>query len=64
MSLLDEAEITITFPGIDQSYPVHVVGANALYDLALLEPSDPDALPQDVEEIVPIPLATAPLQVG
>ena len=36
----------MTFPGNDEEYPVRVVGANALYDLALLELQNPDQLPQ------------------
>ena len=64
VELLDEAEITVTFSVGDQAFPVRVVGVNALYDLALLELSEPDALPEEVNEIVPIPLAEAPLQVG
>ena len=51
------AEITVTFPSSDEEFPVRVVGANETYDLALLELTDPDALPQAVREVVPIPIA-------
>ena len=51
------AEITVTFPSSDEEFPVRVVGANQTYDLALLELTDPDALPQAVREVVPIPIA-------
>ena len=54
---LDGAEITVTFPSSDEEFPVSVVGANATYDLALLELDNPDALPQAVQDVVPIPIA-------
>ncbi len=57
VALREDAEITVTFPSSDESYPVSVVGANETYDLALLELSDPDNVPQEVREVVPIPIA-------
>ena len=54
---LDGAEVTVTFPSSDEEYPVRVVGANATYDLALLELNDRSALPQAVLDALPIPIA-------
>ncbi len=51
--LLPHATLEVVFPGRDP-VPARVVGANALYDLALLQPKDPDVVPDDLE---PIPLA-------
>jgi serine protease Do len=50
------ASITVTFPASPEEFPVRVVGSNALYDLALLELLDPDALPEAVREVEPIPI--------
>ena len=62
VNLTEGSEITVTFPSNDEELPVRVVGANALYDLALLELQNPDALPQDA---TPIPVANSDdLQVG
>ena len=57
VALREDAEITVTFPSSDDTYPVRVVGANETYDLALLELSDPDNVPQEVMEVLPIPIA-------
>lgn len=57
VELLDGARITVTFPTSQEEYPVRVVGANETFDLALLELVDPDNVPQEVREIVPIPIA-------
>ncbi len=51
--LLPQATVEVIFPGRDP-IPARVVGANALYDLALLQPEDLGTVPDDVE---PIPLA-------
>ena len=54
-ALREGASIRVVFAGSQpQELPVRVVGANALYDLALLELTDPGALPA---EALPIPLA-------
>lgn len=54
-TLREGASIRVVFTGNEsQELPVRVVGANALYDLALLELEDPGALPA---EALPIPLA-------
>ena len=57
---LDGAEITVTFPE-NGTHPARVLGANALYDLALLELENPDDLPADIS---PIPLAEGTPLVG
>ncbi len=44
--LRPEAEINVVFPG-HEPLPARVVGANALYDLALLKLADPAAVPQE-----------------
>lgn len=60
VDLLDGAEISVSFEdGID--VPVRVVGANALYDLALLAPIDASDLPND---IAPVELSQTPPRVG
>ena len=51
------ATVTVVFPGSDEEFPVTVVGANALYDLALLRLENPDELPEEVQQVVPIPVA-------
>ncbi len=54
-ALREGASIRVVFTGNElQEFPVRVVGANALYDLALLELEDPGALPANA---LPIPLA-------
>jgi serine protease Do len=50
------ARITVRLPGMRESFPVRVVGANALYDLALLEFEDVDALPDEVRGVAPLAL--------
>lgn len=61
--LSEGSTITVTFPSrAGDQLPVKVVGASALYDLALLELVDPGDLP---ELVVPIELGdTSTLQVG
>jgi S1-C subfamily serine protease len=61
--LSEGATITVTFPSrAGDQLPVNVVGASALYDLALLELVNPGDLP---EVVVPIGLGdTSTLQVG
>ncbi|MFW6344996.1 MAG: S1C family serine protease [Halomonas sp.] len=54
VELREGASIEISFADKNQDVPAEVVGANALYDLALLKPEDPDAIPEDAE---PLPLA-------
>ena len=56
----DGAEVSVTFPD-GAEVPVEVVGANALYDLALLVPEDGADVPTDLR---PIPLADATPRVG
>jgi serine protease Do len=52
--LREGARLTVTFPtSLTEEVPARVVGANALYDLALLELEDPDDLP---DEVNPIPI--------
>ncbi len=54
VELRDGASIELGFPDREEPVPAEVVGANALYDLALLEPKDPGAIPDEAE---PLPLA-------
>lgn len=54
VELGQDSSITVTFSNTDEELPVRVVGANELYDLALLELTSADALPEGVH---PIPLA-------
>jgi len=60
LSLRDGAEITVGFED-GTTASVRVVGVNALYDLALLELTDPAALPAGIE---PILLSEAGPRVG
>ena len=53
VELRDGAEVKLSFPDHD-AVPAEVVGANALYDLALLRPADDDAIP---DEAGALPLA-------
>ena len=48
------SEVTVVFPGSDEEYPATIVGANALYDLALLQLENPEDLPETA-----LPLALA-----
>ncbi|BAU57146.1 HtrA protease/chaperone protein [Halorhodospira halochloris] len=48
--LRDGAELKLSFPGHD-AVEARVVGANALYDLALLKPVDADAIPDEAEPL-------------
>jgi serine protease Do len=57
VALSEGASITVTFPTSNEEYPARVVGANALYDLALLEMENPENLPPEVLDVLPIPLA-------
>lgn len=62
VELTEGSSVTVTFSNTDEELPVNIVGANELYDLALLELQDPEALPEGVE---PIPLADSDsLQIG
>lgn len=56
----DGADLSVSFPD-GSDVPVEVVGANALYDLALLVPEDASDLPEDLR---PIPLAEDAPRVG
>ncbi|MDR9390508.1 MAG: trypsin-like peptidase domain-containing protein [Trueperaceae bacterium] len=56
----DGADLSVSFPD-GTEVPVEVVGANALYDLALLVPEDAADLPQDLR---PIPLSEDAPRVG
>lgn len=57
VEMREGASITVTFPTSNEEYPARVVGANALYDLALLEMQNPENLPPEVLDVLPIPLA-------
>ena len=59
VTLREGAEVTVVFPGSDEAFPVTVVGANALYDLALLRLENPDELPEEVQQVTPIPVANS-----
>ncbi|MBK1726619.1 S1C family serine protease [Halorhodospira neutriphila] len=48
--LREGATVELSFPG-HEAVPARVVGANALYDLALLEPRDEGALPRGIEPL-------------
>jgi serine protease Do len=54
---LEGSRITVTFPFSEEEFPVYVRGANALYDLALLEFENSDNLPEAVTSLEPIPIA-------
>ncbi len=56
VELTEGSSVTVTFPGSEDEFPVSVVGANELYDLALLELENPDNLPEDAN---PIPIANS-----
>ncbi len=56
VNLTEGSSVSVTFPGNDEEYPARVVGANALYDLALLELEDSANLPQNA---APIPIANS-----
>ncbi len=60
VTLLDGAEVTVTFPGSDEPLPVTVVGANPDVDLALLQFDDPEGAP----DVRPIELSDDAPQVG
>ncbi len=62
VNLLSGAKVTVTFPGSQKELPVHVVGADPDYDLALLQLDNPGDLPTGAK---PIPLANvANVKVG
>ncbi len=62
VELSQGSTVTVTFSNTDEELPVNVIGANELYDLALLELQDPEALP---EGVTPIPLADSDaVQIG
>ncbi len=54
VQLLPKASVSVVFSGREKELPAQVLGASALYDLALLELEQPGALPEDVR---PIPLS-------
>jgi len=60
VTMLDEADMTVSFQD-GSTVPVRVVGANALYDLALLALEDTEDLPSDLN---PIPLGEELPRVG
>ena len=60
VELREGADVTVSFAQ-SGTVPVRVVGANALYDLALLEPVDAGDVPAGLE---PIPLGEGPPLVG
>jgi S1-C subfamily serine protease len=60
VELREGAELTVSFAE-SGTVPVRVVGANALYDLALLAPENPDDVPAQLE---PIPLGEGAPLVG
>lgn len=45
------SEVTVVFPGSDEEYPATIVGANALYDLALLQLQNPEDLPETAQPL-------------
>ncbi|ABM61500.1 S1C family serine protease [Halorhodospira halophila] len=53
VDLREGASLKLSFAE-HEAVPARVVGANALYDLALLKPEDPDSIPDGAE---PLPLA-------
>jgi len=58
---LEGATITVLFPDTDNELKAHVVGASALYDMALLRLDEPDMAP----DVRPIPIANSDdLKVG
>jgi serine protease Do len=54
--LVDGASIEVVFPSEDRGFRARVLGASALYDLALLELQD-DAVPDGVKKLRPIEIA-------
>lgn len=50
VELREGASVKLSFAEHD-AVPARVVGANALYDLALLKPEDPGAVPEDAEPL-------------
>jgi S1-C subfamily serine protease len=56
VEMLEGADIRVIFPGNDEEVPVRVVGANALYDIALLELENPADLPDSLR---PIPVSNS-----
>lgn len=62
VELRENATVTVTFPDEGQQLAVEVVGANALYDLAVLQLENPDARPDTAQ---PIPVGdSSQLRVG
>ncbi|MEM7736719.1 MAG: trypsin-like peptidase domain-containing protein [Deinococcota bacterium] len=56
ITMLEGADIRVIFPGNDEEVSVRVVGANALYDIALLELENSEDLPAD---LLPIPISNS-----
>jgi serine protease Do len=48
---IKDSKVTVVFPGSDKEYPATIVGANALYDLALLQLDHPEDLPAKVQPL-------------
>jgi serine protease Do len=46
-----DSKVAVVFPGNDKEYPATIVGANALYDLALLQLDNPEDLPENVQPL-------------
>ena len=60
--LAEGSEITVTFAGSDEEFPVKVLGVNALYDMAMLQLENESDLPNTAK---PIPLGNSDeLKVG
>ncbi len=51
VTLREGSSLSVTFPSSDEEFSATVVGANSLYDLALLRLDDPDALPEGIRSI-------------
>lgn len=51
VDLREGATLSVTFPGANEELPAQVVGANALYDLALLQLEDPEARPDGADPL-------------
>ncbi len=51
VKLQSNAKMTVTFQGSQKELPVHVVGADPDYDLALMQLDNPSALPSNAKPI-------------
>ncbi|HKJ92424.1 MAG TPA: trypsin-like peptidase domain-containing protein, partial [Longimicrobiales bacterium] len=62
VKLLNGAKLTVVFPNSQKELPVHVVGADPDYDLALLQLDNPSDVPSNAK---PIPIGNvSQVQVG